>query len=220
MSSAERAQLTHPSRTLIKICGITRLEDGLAALEAGADWLGFIRAERSPRFRPLDELIELVTRLRARAPAPFQAVGVYVDASPETIEDEARRVGLDRIQLHGRETPELARSLSRPVVKVIHIRDAESVKKAEAYEGMDLLTDVFTPDSYGGTGRGYDYEWLRDLILRRRVIVAGGLTIENVAEVMRSLAPWGVDVSSAVETAPGIKAPARIRAFIENARCK
>src|SRR5262245_26442626 len=92
------------NKPIIKICGITRVEDGLAALEAGADWLGFIRWSNSPRFRPLIETMELLAELRARASRAFDAVGVYVNADPEYLLDESRRLRLDRIQLHGAET--------------------------------------------------------------------------------------------------------------------
>ncbi len=201
----------HP---LVKICGITRLEDGLAALAAGADWLGFIRWARSPRWREVGETAELVRALRARAAGRFEAVGVWVDAERELIEREADAIGLDRIQLHGDETPELAGTLSRPVIKVLRVRDAASLRRAEDFPNVDLLADTFDPALPGGTGRGYDYELLRGLAARRRVIIAGGLNPATVGPVVAGLRPAGVDVSSGVESAPGIKDHERVREFI------
>jgi len=207
-----------PLPLLIKICGITRLEDGLVALEAGADWLGFIRWPRSARYLPLDLLTELIDNLKSRAPRPFEAVGGYVNETRETIEREAAQAGLSRIQLHGDETLSFARALSRPALKALRIRDAGSVRAADDFEGLDLLADAFDPALPGGTGLCYDYAMLRDLTARRRVLIAGGLTAETVGGVIRALRPWGVDVSSGVESAPGVKDPVKVREFINAAR--
>ncbi len=205
-------------RFVVKICGITRVEDGLAALAAGADWLGFIRWEGSKRWQRAEACAELIAALRAGAGRPFEAVAVYVDAPAEVMEREAERLGLDRIQLHGEESAAVARGLSRPAIKVLRVRDGAALAAAEAYEGVDLLTDTYDAALPGGTGRGYDYEMLRGLVGRRRVIVAGGLTPENVGAVVASLGPWGVDVSSGVETSPGVKDESRMKAFIKAAR--
>ena len=214
----QNASRTTPSPFLIKICGITRLEDGLAALEAGADWLGFIRWPRSARYLPLDLLIDLINNLKSRAPRPFEAVGVYVNAARETIEREASAAGLGRIQLHGDETLGFARALGRPALKALRIRDAGSIRAADDFEGLDLLADAFDPALPGGTGLSYDYALLRELTARRRVLIAGGLTADNVGGVIRALRPWGVDVSSGVESAPGVKDPLKVREFINAAR--
>ncbi|MCE5228716.1 phosphoribosylanthranilate isomerase [bacterium] len=203
---------------IIKICGITRVEDGMAALGAGADWLGFIRWPKSPRWRADQEMARIIRELRERAPKPFQAVGVYVDSPVDDIERDAERLGLDRVQLHGDESPEVAAALSRPAIKVIRVRDAESLRRADDFPGIDLLADTFDPALPGGTGRGYDYGLLRELAARRRVIIAGGLTPENVGAVVASLMPFGVDVSSGVESEPGVKDHARIISFIQAAR--
>ncbi len=203
---------------IVKICGITRVEDGVAALRAGADWLGFVRWPKSPRWRPAAEAAALIGALRERAPGPFEAVGVYVDATREEIERDTEALGLDRVQLHGDEPPELAARLTRPAIKVIRVRDAASLRRADDFPGLDLLADTFDPALPGGTGRGYDYGLLRDLVARRRVLIAGGLTPETVGAVVASLAPLGVDVSSGVESAPGVKDHARIISFIQAAR--
>lgn len=203
---------------LIKVCGITRVEDGLAALELGADWLGFIRWARSPRHLPLEDCAALVHHLRECAPRPFEAVGVFVDAGREAIELEAGAIGLDRIQLHGQETAELARQLSRPALKALRLRDEASLAQAEDFPGMDLLIDAWVEGNPGGTGQAYDYRLLVGLAARRRVIVAGGLNAGSVGWVVAALAPWGVDVSSGVEDSPGIKNHDKMREFIKAAR--
>lgn len=210
--------MNEPAPLIIKICGITRPEDGLQALAVGADWLGFIRWPKSPRYLPLDLLVDLINNLRTYAPRPFEAVGVYVNATRETIEQEAVRAGLDRIQLHGEETLEFARSLSRPVIKALRVRDAASLAAAETFPELDLLTDAYVPAMPGGTGVSYDYSLLAPLVACRRVLVAGGLHAANVAQVVRDLKPWGIDASSSLEISPGIKDAVLVREFIAAAR--
>lgn len=200
--------------TLIKICGITRLDDALAALEAGADWLGFIRWEKSPRYRPIEAAAKLLSDLRDRAPRPFQAVAVYVDAPRETIQAELNAAGFDRLQFHGAEPAAALEGWPVPTLKAIRIRDAESFRLADDYPGVDLLTDTYDPALPGGVGRAYDPALVRDLVARRRTLIAGGLTPETVGGVVEFLRPWGVDVSSGVEISPGVKDPVRVQDFI------
>lgn len=210
--------MTDRSHTIVKICGITRLEDGLAAIGAGADWLGFIRWDGSPRHRPLNDCASLVRELRAKAERAFEAIGVYVDAEAALIREEVEAIGFDRVQLHGAETLEFAQSLPVPAIKAIKIRDAASIEAAEAYPGLDLLTDTADPLLPGGTGKSYDVQLLADLTARRRVIVAGGLSAANIGRVIEALHPHGVDVSSGVEDAPGIKNPREIEEFVRAVR--
>lgn len=207
-----------PHPLIIKVCGITLPGDGLAALNGGADWLGFIRWPRSPRYLPLEDCAALVHHLRSEAPRPFEAVGVYVDADRETIEREAGAIGLDRIQLHGQEPLALATALSRPPIKALRLKDEASLAQAGAYPGLDLLIDAWVDGNPGGTGQTYDYTMLAGLTRTRRVIVAGGLNAANVGEVVRTLRPWGVDVSSRIERAPGVKDHDKMREFITAAR--
>ncbi len=214
-----------PEPLIVKICGITRFEDGAAALDAGADWLGFIRWANSPRFRPIEECATLVEKLRVHAldrGRTFQSVGVYVDAPVSEIERESALAHFDRVQLHGSESPgqiaELQSRIAVPIMKVIKIRDAASISEADKFPGLDLLTDTHDPALPGGTGRAYNPALLKDLVARRRVVVAGGLTAENVGDVVRFLHPFGVDVSSGVESSPAIKDHDKIRHFIQSAR--
>lgn len=210
------------SALIVKICGMTRPEDMVDAVRFGADWIGLIRWPGSKRWREAADAARALHAARQMAEHPFQAVGVYVNASVELIASEAEQIGLDRVQLHGDESPEfasqLAQRLQLPVMKVLKISDAPSLRHADDFPELDLLTDTLDPALPGGTGRGYDYELLRDLIARRRVIIAGGLTPSNVAGVVQSLRPAGVDVASGVEISPGIKDAAMVREFISAAR--
>ena len=204
--------------TIIKICGITRAEDGQAAIEAGADWLGFIRWPGSVRFRPLEQCADILATIRANTPREFVAVGVYVDPTQRLVEEEFRKAGLDRVQLHGDESLALILALGLPAIKTIKISDRSSVDRAEAYPGIDLLADTADDVLHGGTGRTYDLAFLGDLADRRRIIVAGGLRPDNVAEVLERVRPFGVDVSSGVESSPGIKDHEKVAGFVAAVR--
>jgi len=205
-------------RVIVKVCGITRAEDGLCALEAGADWLGFIRWPGSPRYRSLESCSETLREIRARCARPFEVVGVYVDASADDIKAEVEQIGFDRAQLHGDERPDFIAALPVPVIKVIKIAGPESVDQAAEYPETLILTDTAHPRLVGGTGESYDAGILEGLVRERPVIVAGGLTPENVGNVVRDLAPFGIDVSSGVEQSPGLKDSRKIKDFVSAVR--
>jgi phosphoribosylanthranilate isomerase len=221
----------------VKICGITRLTDALAAVEAGADALGFMFYERSPRFVRLAVAAQIICRL----PPLVTRVGVFVDATEEEVRRTAAECGLDALQFHGEESPEFCarfgggtsaevlRTLTRPtdsgtgpvfrVIKAFRIRDRDSLTGLPGYRCDAWLLDSYVPGQPGGTGSTFNW----DLAIEagragRPVILAGGLVPENVAEAVRRVRPYGVDVSSGVESAPGLKDPARIRAFVKAAR--
>jgi len=193
---------------LVKICGITRPEDAEAAVEAGAGAIGFIFWPKSPRF---------IDPHRARAIAaalpPFvTAVGVFVNQPLAYVNGVASLVALGAVQLHGDETPEYAASVSRPVMKAVSVgRDEARVWPSR----VRLLLDVHDPVARGGTGRTIDWAAAADLAARRELILAGGLTPDNVADAVARVRPFGIDVSSGVERAPGIKDHERLRALFE-----
>jgi len=193
---------------IVKICGITRLEDAEAAVAAGAGAIGFIFWPKSPRF---------IDPHRARAIAaalpPFvTAVGVFVNQPLAYVNGVASLVGLGAVQLHGDETPEFAATVTRPVMKAVSIgRDEAQIWPSR----VRLLLDVHDPVARGGTGRTIDWAAAAGLAARREVVLAGGLTPDNVADAVARVRPFGIDVSSGVERAPGIKDHRRLRALFE-----
>lgn len=198
----------------IKICGITHIDDALQACACGADALGLVFYEKSPR---------CVTREHARAivaalPPFVTTVGLFVNEDPETIRKIVDYCGLDVIQLHGDEGPDACLFPPHRVLKALRVRGEESLVGIEAYAVSALLLDAWHPESYGGTGQLGDWKLAARLAAERPVILAGGLNPENVAEAIRQVRPYGVDVSSGVESSPGRKDPALVAAFIRNAR--
>jgi phosphoribosylanthranilate isomerase len=204
-------------RVRVKVCGITSVEDGLMAARAGVDAVGFVFWPRSSRAIDVE-----TARLIARALPPFVTrVGVFVDASHEELACVAEAVGLDVLQLHGQETPDFVERLSRPVLKALRVDDSFSVDVAARYaeRGAALLLDSGTAALPGGTGRTFDWGLARRVRERLGTLVlAGGLTPENVAQAIAQVAPTAVDVSSGVEAAPGQKDAAKVEALMAAVR--
>ena len=201
-------------RTRVKICGITRIEDALAAAEAGADAIGLVFEPKSPRAVKPEQ-----AQIIARALPPFiTVVGLFVNAAADTVDTILKRVPLDLLQFHGDETPEQCRRHHRPYIKAIHMRDDLNLKEnARRYaDAQGLLLDTAT-DVAGGSGRSFDWSRVPSG-LGKPVILVGGLTPENVAEAVRTVRPFAVDVSSGVEQSKGIKDAAKITAFIKAVR--
>ncbi len=200
---------------LIKICGITNLADALAAAEAGADILGFIFYERSPRWVQPQVAGEIIRRL----PASVQKAGVFVNAGKERIKSVLAECALDVLQFHGEERPEECLGFGLRTMKAFRIRGPESLRSLPDYATDAWLLDACSPDARGGTGEGFNW----DLAVKARtwgrpIFLAGGLTPANVAAAIGQVAPSGVDVSSGVELRPGRKDPAKVKAFIAAAR--
>ncbi len=193
----------------VKICGIKRLEDALAAVEAGADAIGLNFWRPGRRYVPPE-----TARVIARALPPFVArVGVFADEDPETIRHIAGLCDLDALQLHGSESPEFCRQFDRPVIKGIKVRGPQSIDGLARYQVAAFLLDTDVPGEMGGTGQAFDWSLAVRAKAAGPVILSGGLTPENVGEAIRAAAPYAVDVASGVETG-GHKDPAKIRAFI------
>ena len=193
---------------LIKICGITRAEDAEAAVDAGAGALGFVFWPDSPRFIDPHRARGIVSRL----PPFVTAVGVFVNQSSEYVNGVASLVRLGAVQLHGDETIEYAAAISAPVIKAMPL-DAARVSAWPAR--MTVLLDVHDPVRRGGTGRTIDWTAAVAVAGERRIVLAGGLSPENVAEAVARVRPFGIDVSSGVERSPGVKDPHRLRALFE-----
>ena len=204
-------------RLRVKVCGLTSVEDARAAAEAGADAVGLVFWPGSPRAVSLP-----VARAIAAALPPFVArVGVFVDAAADEMGRLADEVGLDVLQLHGQEPLEVLARLPRRVLKAVHVESEAQLERALAWaeRGAGLLVDAAGVARPGGTGRACDWDWARRLRERAPfVALAGGLTPENVGEAVVRVAPHALDVSSGVESAPGRKDPARMRAFVAAAR--
>jgi phosphoribosylanthranilate isomerase len=192
---------------IVKICGITRAEDAMAAVQAGASAIGFIFWPKSPRCIDPYRARDIVRTL----PPLVTPVGVFVDQPAEYVSGVASLARLGAVQLHGQESPAYAARFARPVVKGITLDDA-----ADAWpESVLLLLDAHDPVQHGGTGRIIDWERAASIAAKRRVILAGGLTPDNVTSAIDRVRPYGIDVSSGVEESPGIKHHGRIRALFE-----
>jgi phosphoribosylanthranilate isomerase len=196
----------------VKTCGITNREDALAAIEAGADALGFNFYGRSPRY----VAPELAREICSHVPEAVCRVGIFVNAGREDVASVVRRVGLTAVQFHGDETPDDCRGWSCKVVKALRVSDKTAVTAARAYDVDYILADAHVEGAFGGSGKRVDLALLEELD-PERLIVAGGLTPDNVAEVVRRLRPFGVDVASGIERSPGKKDWERMRRFIANA---
>jgi phosphoribosylanthranilate isomerase len=193
----------------VKICGICDARDAAAAAEAGADLLGFHFCPSPRRLTP-EQAHEIVEGLDVRP----RIVGVFIDQDPEEVRQIAEFVGLDLLQLHGSEPPGF--EAGRPVMKVVKVRDG-IVPDASAWPDPIML-DSWSRDQRGGTGRTWPWEAARALIRGRPVFVAGGLEPGNVGTVVREYRPFGVDVSSGVESAVRVKDAAKMSAFIKAVR--
>ncbi len=195
-------------RTRIKFCGLTRERDVADAIAAGADALGFVLWPGSRRYVDEDRL----SVLTANVPAFVTRVGLFVDASPELILRASRH--LDLLQFHGDETPAYCGGFERPWIKALRMRDGIDLNAAaEAYDGAQaLLLDAYRPGLPGGTGETFDWSRI-PASLAKPVILAGGLTSDNVADAIARVRPFAVDVSGGVEVAPGHKDPQRLMAF-------
>lgn len=200
-------------RTRVKLCGLTRPEDVDAAVAAGADALGFVLWPGSKR--AIDEA--RLAALAARVPAFVTRVGLFVDQEPELIRRCAEH--LDLLQLHGDESPDFCAVLGRPWIKALRMRDGLDLHAlAGAHDGARaLLLDAYRPGVPGGTGETFDWSRI-PANLAKPVILAGGLTADNVAEAIARVRPFAVDVSGGVEASPGVKDAGRIAAFIEAVR--
>ena len=202
----------------VKICGITNLEDARVAVEAGADALGFIFFGQSPRNVSAAEAKRIIEQL-----PPFVArVGVFVNESVETILRIAQETGIDTVQLHGDESAELCGKVAREnlrVIKAFRIKDGSSLAALKDYRAAAFLLDSYVPGQLGGTGAKFNWDLaVQAAGLGTPIILAGGLVPENVGDAVSKVGPYGVDVSSGVESAPGKKDHAKVRGFIAAAK--
>ncbi len=200
--------------TRVKICGNTQFKDAKLAVELGADALGFIFYRKSPRYVSVQKAREIIAQL----PPFIETVGVFVNETAERINRTVERCGLDAVQLHGDESPVFCRKIQCKVIKAFRLKDAASLAQVSNYIVRGILVDAFSPDAYGGTGKTCDWNLVKRAKKFGPVILAGGLTPDNVEEGIRVVKPWAVDVCSGVEKSPGKKDSKKLRLFIQRAK--
>ncbi len=211
--------------TRIKICGLTQIEPALLAGQAGVDFIGLVLAPSRRQVTP-EKAWELVQAVRGSGTRPA-VVGVFVNRSAEEVNRIADYCSLDWVQLSGHESWAYCQEIKKPIIKVIHVSPGTTVEEVLsnietghrrlAKKEFVCLLDAEVGGAYGGTGQAFDWELARAVSARFPVMVAGGLTPTNVGQLLKAVRPWGVDVSSGVET-DGQKDPAKIRTFIEMVR--
>jgi phosphoribosylanthranilate isomerase len=199
----------------VKICGITNPEDALVAANAGADALGFIFYEKSPRFISIQAAAAIIPGL----PRHLVKVGVFVNAPEDLVVEAVTQCGIELLQFHGNESPDYCGQFGIMSMKAFQIRDQESLVALADYKTDAWLLDAHLPGELGGTGQTFNW----DLAVQAQkhgkpIFLAGGLTPQNVAQAVAQVRPYAVDVSSGVEASPGRKDPGKVREFIRAAK--
>ena len=198
----------------VKICGVTTVRDAMRCVELGADAIGLNFWTGSSRHVELQRAADIVAAVRGQA----QVVGVFVDATVVAVREVARRTGIDWVQLHGDEPPEVVAELLPQAFKAVAAKDGAVVELCRRYPGEHLLLDASVPGMRGGTGRTFDWAIAAEVARERKLTLAGGLTPDNVLSAIRVVRPYRVDVASGVESAPGKKDSGLVRRFIEAAK--
>jgi len=206
---------TRTGRTRVKICGLTRDSDLKAAVDIGADAIGLVL--HAPSSRAVEK--EQAQILLSLLPPFVTSVGLFVDAEPDFVRAVLERAPFDSLQFHGEEPPDYCGAFGRPWIKAIRMRSETNLQaQCERYAGArGLLLDTYDPATAGGTGRRFDWDLVPEW-LAPRIILAGGLTPHNVAEAVRRVGPYAVDVSGGVESAKGVKDRAKMEAFLQGVR--
>ncbi len=200
----------------VKICGITNIEDAMHAVECGADALGFVFYHLSPRHVTEKVAKKIISHL----PPFILTVGIFVNESVENISRTVKKCDIDIVQLHGDEGPGFCKKIRKRVIKAVRIKNSESLKTLSLYKNKTnaLLLDSFNEDVYGGTGNRFDWSLAKKAKRYGKIILAGGLNIENVSKAVKLVKPYGVDVSSGVEAGPGKKDKKKVKMFIKLAK--
>jgi phosphoribosylanthranilate isomerase len=198
--------------TKIKICGIKTVNEALAAMDAGADLIGFNFYPKSPRYIDAGQCRDIMAVMRKYGQITY--VGVFVNASLSDIRATVETAALSLVQLHGDEPPEMMQALHGKAFKAFR-GIPQSLNGFERQEAPFLLVDASVKDVYGGTGVKSDWAAAAQLAQQYPLLLAGGLTPENVAQAVRQVKPWGVDVASGVESSPGVKDPVKMKAFVQ-----
>lgn len=198
----------------VKICGITTHDDAQLAVNSGADALGFVFYAPSPRNIFPEQARDIIRQL----PPFIQTVGLFVNEELTRLNGIADACGLDIIQLHGEESPDYCTGVKRRVLKALRVRDETSLEPMAGYPDTMFLLDAWSPDARGGTGQTFNWDIAAQVAKHTRIVLAGGLTTANIAAAISQVRPYAVDVSSGVESRPGIKDADAIREFIRKAK--
>ena len=201
----------------VKICGITDKDDAFKAVKFGADALGFVFTKKSPRYVSPSRARNIISIL----PPFITTVGVFVNERQGAVNDIVSFAGLNAVQLHGDEDPQYVHRLKRgncTVIKAFRVNAAFDFDMIKKYDVNGILFDAYQEDAYGGTGKTFNWELLRQADIKRPYILSGGLNQENVLEAVNLLKPYAVDVSSGVEAEPGKKDHRKMMSFIQNAK--
>ncbi|MFQ5754013.1 MAG: phosphoribosylanthranilate isomerase [bacterium] len=198
----------------VKICGITNLEDALMVCESGADALGFIFYQKSPRY-----INPAAARAMMQSLPPFiTKVGVFVNMSISDLHEICEKVPLNVIQLHGDETPEYCQQITLPCLKVFRVNDGFHVQQLTEYQTAGFLLDTFSHDHYGGTGETFDWNVAKEAKKIGKIVLSGGLHAGNILQAVNLVQPYAVDVCSGVESYPGKKDAMKVKALFEEIR--
>jgi phosphoribosylanthranilate isomerase len=192
----------------VKICGITNLEDALLCCELGTDALGFIFYEKSKRFIDYENAKEIISKL----PSFVTKVGVFVDENVDVINEASRKIGLHIAQLHGSETPSDIDRIILPVIKSLRVNKEFDFSHPFFFKHCAILLDAYSDNQFGGTGTTFDWKLIPHE-LKHKIILAGGISAENIEEVYANIKPQAVDLSSSVEAYPGKKDEKKLREF-------
>lgn len=190
----------------VKICGLTRSEDLQQVILQGADYAGFIFYPPSPRYVKPEQVAEMES-------SSIQRVGVFVNEAPSNVREIFELARLDLVQLHGEESPEYCAKLNLPYWKAIRVKDSSSLDALDHYSPDNFILDTFSPNLYGGTGKTFNLDLAKQALTKTpRIIIAGGVAVDNLHEIL-SLQPFGIDVSSSLEENPGRKSPEKLKLF-------
>lgn len=201
------------SQPQVKVCGVTRVEDAVFAVESGVQLIGLNFVPSSVRYVSAATARELVAAIAGRA----EVVGVVANLSAPQMAELRRDAWLDTLQLHGDEPPEVFRHLAAADYKAVRVGEAADVELARSYPGARILVDAKVAGTLGGSGHTFDWNLVAGLVQERQLLLAGGLTPSNVGAAVAAVRPWAVDVASGVETAPGVKSPEKVREFVDAA---
>jgi len=194
----------------VKICGITNINDALLCCKLGANALGFIFYEKSERFISYAQAMEIIKHL----PPFVLKTGVFVNSSSNEVNEVAVCIGLNAVQLHGDEEPDYVNKINYPVIKGFRIKNDFDYSKLEIYKNCSFLLDTYSPDNLGGTGMTFDWSII-PLKFRDKIILAGGISSENVEYIFRNVKPMAIDLSSSLESSPGKKDSYKLREFFK-----